>query len=181
MNDLNSELDLEEFDSKNIVLPDEFPAPWDSGTSDHRADEFEPPSDDGLLDEPVSEHWLNRLRVILSQQHQSLLAWVLLACLIFMTVFFSFRWYLNQRLIDIDRAAPIRAEFKVDINSAELGEIVLLPGVGRKLAQAIVDHRQRWGDFESLNELCDVPGIGEKTLNGLQPYLLPITPNALNK
>jgi competence ComEA-like helix-hairpin-helix protein len=91
-----------------------------------------------------------------------------------MTAFFAYRWYSQAGLVDIDNASAIRAEFKVDINSAGLGEIVVLPGVGQKLARAIIDHRQESGEFVTLNELCDVPGIGEKKLQSLLPFLLPI-------
>lgn len=91
-----------------------------------------------------------------------------------MTIFFTYRWFNENGLVDIDQADSIRAEFKVDINSAEFGEIVVLPGIGVKLAKAILDHRQASGRFESINELCDVPGIGEKTLESLRPFILPI-------
>lgn len=101
---------------------------------------------------------------------------MLLVALILMTIFFSYRWYIENGLVDIDQANSIHAEFKVDINSAELGEIVVLPGIGVKLAQAIVDHRKASGDFESFDEICEVPGIGEKTVEALKPYLLPIKP-----
>ena len=114
-------------------------------------------------------------------QHQPLVASFLCVCLIVTTGLFSYQWLIKDGLVDIDRAEPIRVEFKVDINSAGLGEIVVLPGVGRKLAQAIIDHRQTSGGFESIGELCDVPGIGEKKLLSLEPHLLPIKPLALNK
>ena len=95
-------------------------------------------------------------------------------CLIGMSVFFLHRAQKHQGLIDIDREAPLHAEFKVDINSAQLGEIVVLPGVGKTLARAIVEHRQNTGPFENLEGLRDVPGIGEKKLEGLRAFLLPI-------
>ena len=68
----------------------------------------------------------------------------------------------------------MQAEFKVDINSASWSEIMVLPGVGEKLARAIVDHRIQSGPFNSLDAVQDVTGIGEKKLEKLMPFLLPI-------
>lgn len=122
----------------------------------------------------IPEHWLNRLRVVLWGQHQVLIAWMLLAMLVFMALFFSARWVYRGPLVDFDAATPLTATFKVDLNTADVGELILLPGVGRKLAVAIIDRREFSGGFESVDELGDVPGIGAKTVESLRPYLLPI-------
>lgn len=49
----------------------------------------------------------------------------------------------------------------IDINTATAEELKLLPGIGDALAGAIVDYREEKGAFESLEQLMDVPGIGE--------------------
>ncbi len=181
MNDRNSKLDFVAFDSTDGNRHDHLTGLPPADSHDDFKDPFEPPDDFGLVPEFPREHLLNRLRVILSAPHQSLVARILFGSLIMMTTFFSYRWYMENGLVDIDRADPIRAEFKVDINSAEFGEIVALPGLGIKLAQAIVDHRREFGDFDSLHDLCHVPGIGEKTLESLKPYLVPINPIGSNQ
>ena len=48
----------------------------------------------------------------------------------------------------------------VDLNSAGVADLDVLPGIGPVLAQRIVDHRSRQGPFRSVEELDDVPGIG---------------------
>lgn len=179
MSDLNSELNLAAVDAADDSLSGDQLLGEGYELSDLPADEFEPPSDDGLdesknFPDHFPEHFLNRMRVILWAQHQSLIAWILLVSLILMTGFFAYSWFINDGLVDIDRADSIQAEFRVDINSATLGEIVVLPGVGEKLAQAIVDYRDASGGFASLDELCHVPGIGDKTLKSLHPFLLPL-------
>lgn len=57
------------------------------------------------------------------------------------------------------------------LNIATTEELELLPGIGPSLARRITNHRTQFGNFKSINELQAVPGIGEKTLQRLQPLL----------
>lgn len=56
----------------------------------------------------------------------------------------------------------------VDLNSATLAQLDALPGVGPVTAQSILDWRQENGRFTSVDDLLDVSGIGEKTLEDLR-------------
>jgi len=56
----------------------------------------------------------------------------------------------------------------VDINHATVEQLVELDGIGSVYAQRIVDYREQNGPFESLDQLTDVNGIGEKTLDSLR-------------
>lgn len=49
---------------------------------------------------------------------------------------------------------------KVNLNSAGVGELDALPGVGPVIAQRIVDFREQNGPFGSVAELANVSGIG---------------------
>ena len=53
----------------------------------------------------------------------------------------------------------------VNINTATCEELQTLNGIGPVLAQRIVDYRTVHGPFTSVEELLNVKGIGEKTLN----------------
>ena len=55
----------------------------------------------------------------------------------------------------------------IDINTATVEELVTLPGVGKKLAQRIVEER-RERRFDSLEDLERVKGIGKKMLVKLE-------------
>lgn len=53
----------------------------------------------------------------------------------------------------------------ISINSANAEEIAeAMRGVGIKKAQAIIEWRTQNGNFTSLEQLLEVKGIGEKTL-----------------
>jgi competence protein ComEA len=59
----------------------------------------------------------------------------------------------------------------IDINSASVGELEKLPGIGPKMAQRIVDERAK-KPFASVDDLRGrVSGIGAKTLEKLRPYV----------
>lgn len=50
----------------------------------------------------------------------------------------------------------------VNINTATIAELEALPGVGRRTAQAIVDHRARNGEFRRVEHVMLVQGMSEK-------------------
>lgn len=52
----------------------------------------------------------------------------------------------------------------VDINKADVETLALLKGVGEKRAKAIVAYRELYGEFNSLEDLLNVKGIGEQML-----------------
>jgi competence protein ComEA len=61
---------------------------------------------------------------------------------------------------------------RVRINQANLAELETLPGVGPVLAQRILDFREEHGPFQTLEDLLDVPGIGEAKLASLRDHLI---------
>ena len=60
---------------------------------------------------------------------------------------------------------------KININNADLENLMKLPGIGQIKAKAIMDYREKIGEFTSLKELTKIKGIGEKTFEKILPYL----------
>lgn len=59
----------------------------------------------------------------------------------------------------------------VNINTADVSQLQLLPGIGSVLAQRIVDYRTEHGQFSSVLDLCQVEGIGLKKLDDIMAYI----------
>ena len=57
--------------------------------------------------------------------------------------------------------------YQLDINSATKSQLQELPGIGEVIAQRIIDYRENNGAFQTLDELQNVEGIGEKKLNAI--------------
>lgn len=57
-------------------------------------------------------------------------------------------------------------QIEVNINQADADELDKhLDGVGKVKAQAIVDYRDKHGQFDSVEELSDVKGIGSSIVD----------------
>jgi len=56
----------------------------------------------------------------------------------------------------------------VDLNTADEAALETLPRIGPETAKKIIDYRDEHGPFTSLDQLLEVPGIGQKTLDGLR-------------
>jgi competence protein ComEA len=59
----------------------------------------------------------------------------------------------------------------VNLNTASAADFEALPGIGAKMAARIVDYRQKNGPFKKIEDLMNVPGIGEKNFLKLKPQL----------
>lgn len=60
---------------------------------------------------------------------------------------------------------------KLNINSASVEDLMLLPGIGESLAQRIVEYRRINGQFTSINALLDIKGIGSTNFERISSYI----------
>jgi competence protein ComEA len=59
----------------------------------------------------------------------------------------------------------------IDINRSSMQDLVLIPGIGEKTAEKILELRRANGMFRKLDELMLVKGIKEKRFEKLRRYL----------
>jgi competence protein ComEA len=64
-----------------------------------------------------------------------------------------------------------RSNAVVNLNTASVAELEVLPSIGAKTAARIVDYREKKGPFKKIEELMNVQGIGEKSFLKLKPQL----------
>lgn len=80
----------------------------------------------------------------------------------------------GQQRMTVEKMAAVKRlalGLPIDINRASRDELIMLPGVGNKLAESIVAWRDENGRIEKLSQLMAVKGIKEKKLSKLQQYL----------
>ena len=80
----------------------------------------------------------------------------------------------EEELEEPDPEGPqeVLVEKSININTATLEELDLLPGVGPAIAQRIIDYREANSGFYDIEEIMEVSGIGEKTFQKLEPYII---------
>ena len=66
----------------------------------------------------------------------------------------------------------------ININTAPATDLETLPGIGAKTAERIVEYRQKNGPFKKIEELMNVPGIGEKNFLKLRNQISVGAPKA---
>jgi competence protein ComEA len=59
----------------------------------------------------------------------------------------------------------------VDINTASLEQLDTLPNVGPKTAQDILDYRNTHGLFGKIEDIMDVPGIGQAKFDAMKDLI----------
>ncbi len=101
-------------------------------------------------------------------RHEYILGIITLIFLLF--IFFLPAGTQNENTVAVgsDKSA---VPYLIDINAADATELALLDGIGPKLAERIIAYRTEHGGFESISELCEVPGIGTSVLEDISDYI----------
>lgn len=72
---------------------------------------------------------------------------------------------LEAKKMDMKKLVP------VNINTATETELKNIPGIGEKIAKAIVEQRTKVGKFKKLEDLKSVKGIGDKSFEKMKKAL----------
>lgn len=60
----------------------------------------------------------------------------------------------------------------VDLNHADIDELMKLPGIGEKRANDIIQLRERKGGFSSKEDILEISGISERLLESIYDQLI---------
>lgn len=67
--------------------------------------------------------------------------------------------------------SPEGNESKVNLNTATEADLQTISGIGAKRAADIIAYREANGGFKSVDDLNNVSGIGDKTMESIRPYV----------
>ena len=59
----------------------------------------------------------------------------------------------------------------VNINTATISELTTLPGLGEKKAEAIIKYREEHGNFEKIEDITNVSGIGNSIYESIKDLI----------
>jgi len=60
---------------------------------------------------------------------------------------------------------------RININAASTKDLEKLPGIGKGLADRIIDHREKYGPFRRTEHLIIVRGISDRRFRGLRELI----------
>jgi len=69
----------------------------------------------------------------------------------------------NQKELKLDK--------KININTAFIDELILLPGIGETTAEKIIEYRDKNNGFKKTEEIMNIKGIGDKKFEKLKPFI----------
>ncbi len=114
-----------------------------------------------------------------TRTHRIGIAILLTAMLIFLAVnLYRHPYRLDDSVVVID-GQRVTLEQQIDPNSADWPSLARLPHIGESLAKLLVTYRQQHIAaapdgivFHTLDDLEKIGGFGQKTREGLRPYLI---------
>jgi competence protein ComEA len=59
----------------------------------------------------------------------------------------------------------------IHINSASISELMSIPGVGKTVAERIIEYRVKHGQIKNIDELSNIKGIGKTKLNKIANFI----------
>ncbi len=94
----------------------------------------------------------------------------LLLLIIFSFLFACSRQKNTKQILPIENQVQI-SESAININLASAPELEKLPRIGAKTAQAIVEHREKFGKFRKPEYVMFVQGVSDKRFREIQSLI----------
>ena len=97
------------------------------------------------------------------------------AILLLAIVLICFAWFLPSRKL-IPFPEPVAYDetthFRININTATVDELQIIPSIGPSLAEKIISYRNKYGPFQNYSDLLNVSGIGNTKLEIMLDYII---------
>lgn len=77
----------------------------------------------------------------------------------------------NDRAFQEKKSEKFVGEKSINLNTAEVKDLMFLQGIGEKTAASIIEYRKSIGKFSNLNQLMNVKGIGVSKFNKIKKYI----------
>lgn len=78
--------------------------------------------------------------------------------------------YLHNAVEQVE-AHRTNKDYIIDINTASSEELMMLPGMTRPAANAIVEYREKYGNYILVSELKKIKGITNEMYNSIKDYV----------
>lgn len=108
------------------------------------------------------------MRKILSSKKALIIITVIAVVVIsFFAYFEAIKSTPHKRAYASEQIEAMEIEY-VNINTADVEELCSIKALSEKQAQGIVDHREKFGEFKSIEEIKNVKSIGDKTYESIK-------------
>ncbi len=61
---------------------------------------------------------------------------------------------------------------KININTASVEQLTTLQGIGEKKAESIIEYREKFGSFATIEDLKGVKGVGDKIFSKIKDQIV---------
>ena len=61
---------------------------------------------------------------------------------------------------------------KININTASVEQLTTLQGIGEKKAESIIEYREKFGSFATIEDLKGVKGVGDKIFSKIKDQIM---------
>lgn len=116
----------------------------------------------------------NSRRILLRRADQLTVGVVVAASLVVICGYYVGNIGRQRNALEVEKYKRSDVQFWVDINTADWPELMQLPMIGEETARKIVRWREENGRFADHEDVMNVPGIGPKTFQAIQPYFQPM-------
>lgn len=101
----------------------------------------------------------------LTRQERQVILFLVFIALFSMAVSFIFKRYPQTKSLTYE----VR---KINLNQADLQSLVSVPGIGEKLAERIIKHREAKVEFKDIEELKEIKGISKSKFELIKDYFI---------